>query len=467
MVETISISALRNRKELWCKRTLLVVISLLQLMVLPTSAEMQTADLYAAAAIRKDVVQLAADPQVHSAFAWFRANQRQLSDLQLEVTNIPAPPFGEGRRGEWLRKHFVSYGLKDVHIDSLGNVIGVRPGADLKAKYVAITAHMDTVFPASTKIDARREGDRLYGPGISDNGAGLAAMLALISAMQSAKIRTQAPLAFIANVGEEGEGDVRGMRHLFSESPWRDRIGYTLVVDGAGSDSIINQALGSRRYLITVTGPGGHSWSDFGTPNPIIGLAKAIELFSRTPVPASPKTTFNIGSISGGTSVNSIPESASMKVDLRSTSAEELGRLEQSLRESLEVALHGVTKQPKSLANDQELTYQMELIGNRPAAELPPDARILAVVKAVDEHLGVNSKLQRASTDANIPLSQGREAIAMGAGGTGGGAHTLQEWYDPTAREVGLKRILLTVLTLSGYQPEGGKRGPNPVAASQ
>jgi len=436
-------------------------------MVLPTSAEMQTADLYAAAAIRKDVVQLAADPQVHSAFAWFRANQRQLSDLQLEVTNIPAPPFGEGRRGEWLRKHFVSYGLKDVHIDSLGNVIGVRPGADLKAKYVAITAHMDTVFPASTKIDARREGDRLYGPGISDNGAGLAAMLALISAMQSAKIRTQAPLAFIANVGEEGEGDVRGMRHLFSESPWRDRIGYTLVVDGAGSDSIINQALGSRRYLITVTGPGGHSWSDFGTPNPIIGLAKAIELFSRTPVPASPKTTFNIGSISGGTSVNSIPESASMKVDLRSTSAEELGRLEQSLRESLEVALHGVTKQPKSLANDQELTYQMELIGNRPAAELPPDARILAVVKAVDEHLGVNSKLQRASTDANIPLSQGREAIAMGAGGTGGGAHTLQEWYDPTAREVGLKRILLTVLTLSGYQPEGGKRGPNPVAASQ
>ncbi|HLH07003.1 MAG TPA: M20/M25/M40 family metallo-hydrolase [Terriglobales bacterium] len=428
---------------------------------------MQTADLYAAAAIRKDVVQLAADPQVHSAFAWFRANQRQLSDLQLEVTNIPAPPFGEGRRGEWLRKHFVSYGLKDVHIDSLGNVIGVRPGADLKAKYVAITAHMDTVFPASTKIDARREGDRLYGPGISDNGAGLAAMLALISAMQSAKIRTQAPLAFIANVGEEGEGDVRGMRHLFSESPWRDRIGYTLVVDGAGSDSIINQALGSRRYLITVTGPGGHSWSDFGTPNPIIGLAKAIELFSRTPVPASPKTTFNIGSISGGTSVNSIPESASMKVDLRSTSAEELGRLEQSLRESLEVALHGVTKQPKSLANDQELTYQMELIGNRPAAELPPDARILAVVKAVDEHLGVNSKLQRASTDANIPLSQGREAIAMGAGGTGGGAHTLQEWYDPTAREVGLKRILLTVLTLSGYQPEGGKRGPNPVAASQ
>lgn len=436
-------------------------------MVLPTSAEMQTADLYAAAAIRKDVVQLAADPQVHSAFAWFRANQRQLSDLQLEVTNIPAPPFGEGRRGEWLRKHFVSYGLKDVHIDSLGNVIGVRPGADLKAKYVAITAHMDTVFPASTKIDARREGDRLYGPGISDNGAGLAAMLALISAMQSAKIRTQAPLAFIANVGEEGEGDVRGMRHLFSESPWRDRIGYTLVVDGAGSDSIINQALGSRRYLITVTGPGGHSWSDFGTPNPIIGLAKAIELFSRTPVPASPKTTFNIGSISGGTSVNSIPESASMKVDLRSTSAEELGRLEQSLRESLEVALHGVTKQPKSLANDQELTYQMELIGNRPAAELPPDTRILAVVKAVDEHLGVNSKLQRASTDANIPLSQGREAIAMGAGGTGGGAHTLQEWYDPTAREVGLKRILLTVLTLSGYQPEGGKRGPNPVAASQ
>ena len=415
------------------------------------------ADVYAAASIRREVLELAADTQVHSAFSWFLSNQRQLSDWQLEVTNIPAPPFGEGRRGEWLRKHFVSLGLKDVQVDSLGNVIGVRPGA-ANSKCIAITAHMDTVFPAATKIDAHREGDRLFGPGISDNGAGLTAMLALISALQASKLKTLAPLVFIANVGEEGEGDVRGMRHLFSESPWRDKIGYTLVIDGAGYDSIINQALGSRRYLITVTGPGGHSWSDFGTPNPIIGLAKAIEQFSRTPVSINPKTTFNIGSISGGTSVNSIPESASMKVDLRSTSSEQLTRLEQALRESLEFAVHGSNRAQRSRADDQGLTYQMELIGNRPAAELASDARILAVVRAVDEHLGVNSKLQRASTDANIPLSQGREAIAMGAGGTGGGAHTLQEWYDPNQRELGLKRILLSVLTLSGYQPEKPKR---------
>ncbi|HSC56501.1 MAG TPA: M20/M25/M40 family metallo-hydrolase [Nitrospira sp.] len=415
--------------------------------------------MYASAAIRREVVQLAADTQVHSAFAWFRTNQRQLSDLQLQVTNIPAPPFGESRRGEWLRKHFVSMGLKDVQVDSLGNVIGVRPGVSPAAKYVAVTAHMDTVFPAGTKIDAHRDGDRLFGPGISDNGAGLTAMLAMVSALQATKLKTQAPLVFIANVGEEGEGDVRGMRHLFSESPWRDRIEYTLVIDGAGSDSIINQALGSRRYLITVTGPGGHSWSDFGTPNPIIGLARAIELFNKTPVPTNPKTTFNIGSVSGGTSVNSIPESATMKVDLRSTSSEELSRLEHALRESLEVAIHGVTKVPRTRAEDMELTYQMELIGNRPAAELPSDARILAVVRAVDDHLGVSSKLQRASTDANIPLSQGREAIAIGAGGSGGGAHTLQEWYDPAGRELGLKRILLSVLALSGYQPEIAKRG--------
>ena len=426
-----------------------------------------TADLYTAASIRKEVVELAADSQVHSAFSWFRANQRQLSDWQLEVTNIPAPPFGEGRRGEWLRKHFVFLGLKDVHVDSLGNVIGVRPGARENSKYIAITAHMDTVFPAATKIDARREGDKLYGPGISDNGAGLAAMLALVSALQASKLRTEAPLVFIANVGEEGEGDVRGMRHLFSESPWRDKIGYTLVIDGAGSDSIINQALGSRRYLITVTGPGGHSWSDFGTPNPIIGLARAIEQFSRTPVSTNPKTTFNIGSISGGTSVNSIPESASMKVDLRSTSGEELVRLEQALRESLEFAVHGVSRSPRTRADDLGLTYQMELIGNRPAAELAPDARILGVVRAVDDHLGVNSKLQRASTDANIPLSQGREAIAMGAGGSGGGAHTIQEWYDPAQRELGLKRILLSVLTLSGYQSDKPKRDSAPTTTGR
>jgi acetylornithine deacetylase/succinyl-diaminopimelate desuccinylase-like protein len=425
-----------------------------------SSAETSSAaELYAAASVRREVVELAADPQVHSAFSWFRANQRQLSDWQLEVTNIPAPPFGEGRRGEWLRKHFVSLGLKDVHVDSLGNVIGVRQGTSLDSKFVAITAHMDTVFPASTKIDAHREGDRLYGPGISDNGAGLTAMLALVSALQASKLRTEAPLVFIANVGEEGEGDVRGMRHVFSESPWRDKIGYyTLVIDGAGSDSIINQALGSRRYLITITGPGGHSWSDFGTPNPIIGLAKAIEQFSRTPVSTNPKTTFNIGSISGGTSVNSIPESASMKVDLRSTSSEELARLEKALRESLEFAVHGVMRSPRMRADDEGLTYQMELIGNRPAAELAADARILTVVRSVDDHLGVSSKLQRASTDANIPLSQGREAIAMGAGGTGGGAHTLQEWYDPAQRELGLKRILLSVLTLSGFQSEKTKR---------
>jgi tripeptide aminopeptidase len=409
---------------------------------------------------RQDVTRVAAMPEVHAAFAWFRSHQRELNEEQLEVTRIAAPPFGEGLRADWLKQKFTDLGLTDVHTDDIGNVLGLRPGTDPKANALAITAHIDTVFPPGTPIKVRRDGDRLLGPGISDNAAGITGLLAIAGALQDGGIKTEMPILFVGNVGEEGEGDVRGMRHLFGDSKWADAIEYTLVLDGAGTDSIVTQALGSKRFQITVHGPGGHSWSDFGVPNPIVALARAIDDFSRTNVPDDPKTTFNIGVIEGGTSVNSIPELASMRVDLRSASAEEISKLERALKEALDHAVleTSVTKGRKRENNTAMLSYEMKMIGNRPAAELKPNARLLAIVQAADQQLGNTSRLQRASTDANIPLSQGREAVAIGAGGSGGGAHTLHEWYDPANRELGLKRIMLTVMAIANFAPPTKKK---------
>jgi di/tripeptidase len=238
---------------------------------------------------------------------------------------------------------------------------------------------------------------------------------------------------------------------VFATPRWRDAIAYSVIVDGAGSDTVVAEALGSRRFEVIVRGPGGHSWSDFGTPSPIIALARAIEILSQTPVPASPKTTFNVGVIRGGTSVNSIPESASMRVDLRSTSSSEIERLERALRDALDRAVGQENKAAQQKGRKPQIV-QSEIIeiGNRPAGELAPNARLLRVLRAVDLQLGNSAQVQRASTDANIPLSLGREAVAIGGGGSGGGAHTLQEWFDCNGRELGLRRILLTMLTLSG-----------------
>jgi acetylornithine deacetylase/succinyl-diaminopimelate desuccinylase-like protein len=400
--------------------------------------------------VQQDVARLASSPEVRAAFERFRSQESQFALWQMEATRVAAPPFGESVRSAWLADRFRELGLLDVHVDEVGNVFGVRPGYG--SRFVALSAHIDTVFPAATPLNIRQQGSRLYGPGVADNGAGIAAMLAVASVLGSTRISHGLPFLFIGNVGEEGEGDLRGMRHVFATPRWRDAIAYSVIVDGAGTDTVVAEALGSRRFEVIVRGPGGHSWSDFGTPNPIIALSRAIDLFSQTPLPASPKTTFNIGVIRGGTSVNSIPESASMRVDLRSTSMTEIDRLERSLRIALDQALASENRAAAPPATRKQQLAQSEVveIGNRPAGELAPDARLLKVIRAVDAHLGNTAQVQRASTDANVPLSMGREAIAIGAGGSGGGAHTLQEWFDCNGRDLGLRRILLTMLTLSG-----------------
>jgi acetylornithine deacetylase/succinyl-diaminopimelate desuccinylase-like protein len=408
----------------------------------------QASDVYPP--VQEEVARLAGSPQIRAAFEQFRSQESKFALWQMEATRVAAPPFGEEPRAAWLADRFRELGLIDVHVDDVGNVFGVRPAYG--SRFVSLSAHIDTVFPASTPLNIRQQGSRLYGPGVSDNGAGIAAMLAVASVLTSSRISHALPFVFIGNVGEEGEGDLRGMRHVFSTPRWRDAIAYSVIVDGAGSDTVVAEALGSRRFEVIVRGPGGHSWSDFGTPSPIFALARAIELLSQTPVPATPKTTFNVGVIRGGTSVNSIPESASMRVDLRSTSSAEIDRLERSLRSALDQAIAQENKAAAQQKGRKPQSVESEIIeiGNRPGGELAPDARLLKVIRAVDIQLGNAAQVQRASTDANIPLSLGREAVAIGGGGSGGGAHTLQEWFDCNGRELGLRRILLTMLTLSG-----------------
>jgi tripeptide aminopeptidase len=386
------------------------------------------------------VVRLAEMPAIHEAFAWLRRKEIQLQERQMELARIPAPPFGEAARADWVQYRFRELGLKDVHIDAVGNVLGVIPGEDTEDGYVSISAHIDTVFPEGTLLDIRRERERLYGPSISDNAAGVVALLAIAGAIREIRIQPSSPIVFIGNVGEEGEGNLRGIRHIFNETRWKDVIDFSVMIDGAGTDSIIAEGLGSRRFEVTVTGPGGHSWSDYGVPNPIVVLARIINTFNTVDLHNRPKTTMNIGIIEGGTSVNSIPERASMRVDVRSIAVSEIERLEEALRRAAEDA------------KTSDIDIEVKTIGDRPAAELRGDSALLAMTRAVDVHFGITSRLQRASTDANIPLAQGREAIALGAGGTGAGAHTIHEWFDPYGRELGLKRLLLLTLALTGIE---------------
>ena len=394
---------------------------------------------------QQEVSRIAELRAVHNAFLYLHNQEMEFRRWQMELAAVPAPPFGESARSQWLQQRFLNLGLHEVHADELGNVFGLF-AAEKRPPLIAVSAHIDTVFPAGTRLNFSEDGNKLYGPGISDNAAGVVAMLAVASALKQAEIQPEANIVFIGNVGEEGEGNLRGMRHIFANAHWNQAIEGLLVVDGAGVDTYVTQALGSKRFEITFRGPGGHSWSDFGIQNPIILLARALAQFSQTTVPENPRTTFNIGVVQGGTSVNSIPESASARVDLRSASKDELRKLEERLHEAAASTHRAAVAQ----SPDQKISLQIESIGDRPAAELPAEARIVQIIRAVDAHLRIKSIPRLASTDANIPLSLGKEAITIGSGGDGGGAHTLREWFECTNRDLGLKRILLALLALTG-----------------
>jgi acetylornithine deacetylase/succinyl-diaminopimelate desuccinylase-like protein len=277
--------------------------------------------------------------------------------------------------------------------------------------------------------------------------------MALARALQAAKIKPRRTILFAANVGEEGEGNLRGMRALIDA--YRLKLRAVIVLDGSGTDHVTTKALASRRLEVLIMGPGGHSWSDFGMPNPINALVRASVRFINTKVPAAPRTTFNLGQIEGGTSVNSIPYEAKLKVDLRSENEDEISRLESALRECVAAGVKDEMDNARE-RNRGKLEWKINQIGSRPGGELPPDSPLLASLRAADEYVGNQSRVERSSTDANIPLSLGIDAIALGAGGSGGGAHSLQEWYEPAGRDRGLKRVLLTLLGVAGLAPEKG-----------
>jgi tripeptide aminopeptidase len=387
--------------------------------------------------------------RVHAALDWFGPNLDWVNHEQARLTEIAAPPFQEAARGVAVRDVLAQSGLA-VHTDKIGNVIGELRGV-MESEIVLLSAHLDTVFPPGTNVKVRREGSHMLAPGISDNGTGIAALVAIARALQSAQVRPQRSILFCANVGEEGEGNLRGMRELVED--YHSKLKAVVVIDGSGTEHVTSKALASRRLEATVTGPGGHSWSDFGMPNPIDALIRGSLRFINTKVPLSPRTTFNIGQIEGGTSVNSVPFEARIKVDIRSESDEELARLESALRESIAAGVRDEMEPPRDRSKGT-LAWKVELLGSRPGGELASNSPLLAALRAADEYIGNQSRIERSSTDANIPLSLGIDAISIGAGGSGGGAHSLQEWYDPAGREAGLKRVLLTVLGVSGVAEE-------------
>jgi tripeptide aminopeptidase len=390
------------------------------------------------------------DPRIARVLEILRGSTTATTEEQIRITEIPAPPFQESVRAAYMKKLFASTGLR-VETDDTGNVIGEWAGSS--PEIVMVTAHLDTVFPAGTDVRVKREGGRLLAPGISDNGTGLAALVALSKAFREAKIKTTKTILFVADVGEEGEGNLRGMRALVES--YKKRLKYVLALDGSATEYVTTAALASRRVEITITGPGGHSWSDFGAPNPIHALGRGIGRFVTAHVPESPRTSFNIGEVEGGTSVNSIPSSAHMKVDLRSESEAELASLEALLRDAVKAGIDeemSAARERGMAGAANLLILKINVLGVRPAGELPENSPLLAALLAADSQLGNRSRRERSSTDANIPLSLGIPAISLGAGGRSGGAHTLEEWYDPAGRELGLQRVALTVLSVAGLE---------------
>ncbi len=408
---------------------------------------------------QRRLANLAADPAVHRAFHWLHLHELQLRRWQLELLAIPAPPFHEDVRAVWFCRQFRTLGLRHPHIDDEGNALALAgPPPTPNQPAIFLTAHLDTVFPPGTPCIPSEDGSRILCPGACDNAAGLTALLAVAAALQHAGLEPPLPVLFAANVGEEGPGDLRGIRHLLASQPFSLVPAAVIALEGAGNALVVDRALGSRRLRVTVTGPGGHSWADTRRPNPILALSAALLAVARIPLPTNPRTTLNVGTLHGGTSVNSVPESATAELDLRSTSTLELDRLELAVLSTLSAELDAPTltlpkagprshpTSPRKPTGLDQLTLAVDRIGDRPIGSLPADSPLYTSLRAVDRHLNITTEPRIGSTDANLPLAHGIPALAIGAGGTGGAFHSTAEWYDPTGRELALRRILLLLL---------------------
>ena len=393
--------------------------------------------------IGQDAAKLSEDPAVKAALDAAKRNEAHFIDEQARFCEIAAPPFKEEVRGKEFERLFKALGLENVRIDKAGNVIGVRPGASAHPNLV-FAAHLDTVFPPETNVKVTREGTMLKGPGIGDDCRGLALMLGVIQALKDGNVKTPGTITFVADTGEEGLGDLRGTKNLFADS-LKGQIDEFISVDGTGL-SITNVGVGSYRYRVTFKGPGGHSFGAFGMANPIQAMGRAIAKIDAFEVPANPKTTFNVGRVGGGTSVNAIPFDAWMEVDMRSSDKTSLEAVHSKFKNAVQEA---VDEENKRWNGRGPVSDSLELVGYRPAGSTSADSAIVITALAVSKIFGHSGKLGEGSTDSNVPMNVGIPAITIGGGGVGTGAHSLNEAFDTKDSWLGTQRALLLAVALA------------------
>jgi len=398
-------------------------------------------------AYAEEIAELARQPRVQQAFRVIDELRDRTRADHIALTQIPAPPFNEQARAERYAELLREAGADSVWIDAEGNVLALRRGTE-GGNTIVLSGHLDTVFPEGTDVTVRVSGDTLFAPGVGDDTRGLIVVLTVLRAMEAASLETRGDVLFVGTVGEEGLGDLRGVKYLFREGG--PEIAAFISIDGTGEESVTHQALGSRRYRITVRGPGGHSWGAFGIANPAHALGRAIRLFDERAaayVAQGPRTSYNVGVIGGGTSVNAVPFEAWMEVDMRSISDERLRGIDAILHAAVREA---VAEQNRMRAHGDSLTVEFELVGDRPSGEIPLSDPLVQRTAAAITYFGFEPQPNRSSTDANIPISRGIPAVTLGGGGVGFGAHSLQEWWLDRDSEIAIKRTLLIVLAHAG-----------------
>tara|TARA_R110000868_G_scaffold68720_3_gene203232 strand:+ start:12863 stop:14152 length:1290 start_codon:yes stop_codon:yes gene_type:complete len=393
-----------------------------------------------------ELEKLVKSKKVKSAFAFIDENDKETIHQMIELTEVIAPPFKETERAHLFKKMIEDAGAQKVWIDEVGNVLALRKGKKGE-RLIGLDAHLDVVFPEGTDVKVRQVGDTLMAPGIGDDTRGLSMVIAVLKAMNRAKIETQNDILFVGSVGEEGLGDLRGMKHLFNNSDLK--IDSWISIDGGAIGRINNAALGSKRYKVILTGPGGHSWGSFGLANPHHALGKVIDKFSIAAAKytsVGPKTSFNIGVIGGGTSVNSIPFESWMEVDMRSISAERLNEIEEIFKNTV----HSAVEEYNATAIKDKITVELEKIGDRPSGELSDSTPLIQRAMAATKTFGIEPKLTIGSTNASIPIAMNIPAICIGRGGDGGGAHSLDEWFINKNGAEAIKLALLITLSEAG-----------------
>ena len=388
--------------------------------------------------MRARVDTVIADSRIQRAFRFISEHEHEIEADQIRLTEVPAPPFREAERARVFSGELAKLQLRAT-LDSIGNVVASYDG--LGGNPLVIGAHLDTVFPLSTPLQLRRKARTLFMPGISDNGSGIVALLWAFRAAKEAGLRFRRPVIAVGTVGEEGEGNLRGVRHLFTAPPWDSGECEFIAVDGGGLHRITHRALGSRRFRIVMRGPGGHSWADFGRPNPVQAMATAIHTFSTIGTVKRPGTSFNFGVIRGGISVNAIPSEASLEVDLRSVATASLEELDNQLKRAITDAARAIG-----------VECQIEKMGERPSGATRPELQIVQAALESTRRFSVEPQLDVGSTDANVPMSMGIPAVAVGGGGASGSIHTPEEWFDPSHRDLGIQRLLTLIAALAGIE---------------